>query len=86
MTMTIDGGRWLHHTESEATPPDCGGGYEIRGTRVVFTADEGPDCGGPALVFSGRWSPAADGIRFTDIEPAGAIGELVWGTPWRRIS
>jgi TRAP-type C4-dicarboxylate transport system substrate-binding protein len=88
MTMTVDGGRWLHHTESPSDEPDCGGIYEIRGSHIAFSTDEGIQCGSAAgdLVFSGRWSATENGIRFTDIQPAGAFGEIFWGTPWRRIS
>ncbi len=88
MTMTIESGRWLNHTDSPADPSDCGGTYEIRGSHVAFSADEGIQCGSAAgeLLFSGRWSATENGIHFTDIQPAGAFGEIVWGTPWQRIS
>jgi hypothetical protein len=86
MTMTIEGGRWLHETESPAHPPDCGGSYVVRGTRVAFTADDGPGCGGAALVFAGRWQATDDGIAFTDIQPAAPFSDIMWGTPWRRVS
>lgn len=86
MTMTIEGGRWLHHTDSESAPPDCGGPIEIQGSRIAFTADEGPQCGGGELVFSGRWSPVDGGIRFTDLQPQGSFSDIHWGTAWRRIS
>jgi hypothetical protein len=86
MTMTIENGRWLHHTDSAADPPDCGGSYAVEGSRVAFTADDDPDCGGPSLVFAGRWRPTDDGIEFTDIQPASPFSDIMWGTPWRRIS
>ena len=55
MTMTIEGGRWLHHTESAADPPDCGGTYEVQGTRVAFTADA------TRTAAARRWSSRAGG-------------------------
>ena len=85
MTFTVEDGTWLHHTDSEAHPTDCGGTYEVHGSRVVFTTGP-PLCPVEELVFSGRWEPTRDGIRFTDIQPGDVVGETYWGVPWRRIS
>jgi TRAP-type C4-dicarboxylate transport system substrate-binding protein len=86
MTFTLEDGRWLHHTDSAAAPPDCGGTYAVEGSRVTFTADEGPQCGGGDVVFSGRWASVNGGIAFSAIAPPGPFSDIVWGTPWRRIS
>jgi TRAP-type C4-dicarboxylate transport system substrate-binding protein len=83
MTITVEDGRWLHHTDNAAGSGDCSGTYEIRGTRISFSSD---NCGDGGEEFRGKWSPTDNGIRFTDLQPPGAFTELHWGTPWRRIS
>jgi TRAP-type C4-dicarboxylate transport system substrate-binding protein len=88
MTMTVRDGRWLHQTVSEADPPDCGGTYQVDGDRMEFTADAGPKCGSVAggLLFSGTWKAVGNDVRFSDITPANAFNEVLWGSGWRRIS
>lgn len=85
-TFTVEDGTWLHRTDSEANPTPCGGTYEMQGSRVVFTSGPPPDCGSVQLVFSGKWEPTADGIRFTDVRPADDFNVAYWTVPWRRIS
>jgi TRAP-type C4-dicarboxylate transport system substrate-binding protein len=85
-TFTVEDGTWLAHTDSEADQPDCRGTYEVRGSRIAFIALAIPACSGEELVFSGRWEPTADGIRFTAIQPANVFNVAYWGVPWTRIS
>jgi TRAP-type C4-dicarboxylate transport system substrate-binding protein len=84
-TFTVEDGTWLHHTDSQADSPDCGGTYEVRGSRIAFVSD--PElCNVDELVFTGRWEPTADGIRFTDVHPANVFNVTYWTVPWTRIS
>jgi TRAP-type C4-dicarboxylate transport system substrate-binding protein len=84
VTVTVEDGTWVHHVESRADTTDCGGTYEIRGSRISFTTGP-PLCPVEELVFSGKWEPTADGIRFTDIQPAIVFNDTYWSVPWRRI-
>ena len=84
-TFTVRAGRWLHHVDGRAGAPDCGGPYEIRGSRIAFLVDDPPACGVIDLVFSGRWEAIDGGIQFTAIQPADTFNTVFWGRPWRRI-
>jgi len=88
ITFTVADGRWLHHTDSVADQPDCGGTYEVAGARVTFTADAGPQCGGASgsVLFGGSWTSTDGGIRFTGIEPVDPFLQASFGTVWQRIS
>lgn len=84
-TWTVEDGTWLHHVDGPADQADCGGTYEVRGSRIAFIGGP-PPCPEGEVVFMGRWEPTADGIRFTAIQPAILFHETYWGVPWRRIS
>jgi TRAP-type C4-dicarboxylate transport system substrate-binding protein len=84
-TFTVRDGRWLHHVDGPADPPDCGGPYEVRGSRIAFLVDPDECDVVIDLVFSGRWEAIDDGIRFTSIQPADAFNEVFWSRPWLRI-
>ncbi|WP_167762095.1 TRAP transporter substrate-binding protein DctP [Blastococcus sp. CT_GayMR20] len=84
-TFTVEDGTWVHHVDGRADPTDCGGTYEVRGSRIAFITGP-PLCPVEELVFMGRWEPTADGIRFTAIQPSILFNETYWGLPWRRIS
>ena len=78
-TFTVRAGHWLHHVDGRAGPPDCGGPYEIRGSRIAFLADDPPACEVIDLVFSGRWEAIDGGIQFTAIQPADTFNTVFWG-------
>lgn len=87
-TFTIRHGRWNHHQPNASNPPDCGGSYDAVGRRVFFHADPGPQCGTAAgqLLFSGLWSVAGGGLRFTDVQPQDVFSQTLWGSkPWQKI-
>jgi TRAP-type C4-dicarboxylate transport system substrate-binding protein len=84
-TFTVENGTWVHHIDGQPESDDCGGPYEVRGSRIAFLTGPG-QCGVQDLVFMGRWEPIPDGIRFTDIQPADVFSETFWAVPWRRIS
>ena len=56
MTFTVEDGTWVDHVDSQAHTTDCGGTYEVRGSRIVFTTGP-PLCPVEQLVFSGTWEP-----------------------------
>jgi TRAP-type C4-dicarboxylate transport system substrate-binding protein len=90
-TMTFEGGRWLHHTESASNEPDCGGVYSADGGRVTITLDPDPECGSAAggTLFSASWTLADGELRLTGVRSGDGdedFADAMWGgKPWRKI-
>jgi len=88
MTLTIKGGRFTHHTQSAVSQPDCSGTVAVTASRLVFTADAGPQCGTAAggPLFSGAWTSDGGNLRFTGIQPTDSVSVCLWGSKlWTKI-
>jgi C4-dicarboxylate-binding protein DctP len=94
LTLTLDDGRWRGHAQSDRhTEPDCTGRYLYSRKRVIFLADDIPDCGSARglVLFSAVWSLQDGSLRFTRVRSGKGDTDLfaraLWGSePWRKVS
>jgi hypothetical protein len=93
MTLTLSDGRWRGHTQSDRyAGPDCTGRYSYSRKRVIFLADDIPECGTARglVLFSAVWSVDGDFLRFKQVrsgEGLDLFARVLWGSePWRKVS